>query len=65
MFTWLEKRFSPNPTARDIYGAIVARAREPSFYTQLGAQDTPEGRYELIALHLVLVLEKIGQSNPN
>ena len=39
----------------------MAQAREPAFYTDFGVADTPEGRYELIALHLVLALDRLGQ----
>jgi cytochrome b pre-mRNA-processing protein 3 len=46
---------------RDLYGAIVAQAREPAFYSAYGVPDTVEGRFDLIVLHLVLVLAQIGQ----
>ena len=61
MFTWLAKRSQTKRKARDLYGAVVAQARDPAFYTGLGVADTPEGRYELIALHLILTLDRLGQ----
>jgi cytochrome b pre-mRNA-processing protein 3 len=42
-----------------LYGAIVAQARTPAFYTLYGVADTVEGRFELIVLHLVLVLRRL------
>ncbi len=51
---------SPAPNIRDLYGAIVAQARKPAFYTGYGVPDTLEGRFDLIVLHLVLVLAQIG-----
>ena len=63
MFTWLAKRSQTKRKARDLYGAVVAQARNPVFYADLGVADTPEGRYELIALHLILALERLGQSD--
>ena len=59
MFTWLAKKSQPNAKARELYGAVVAQARTPAFYRTLGVADTPEGRYELIALHLVLTLDRL------
>jgi cytochrome b pre-mRNA-processing protein 3 len=47
--------------AGEIYGAIVTQARQPEFYARLGIPDTPVGRYEMVVLHLVLVLERIGK----
>ena len=52
---------SPTRSIRDLYGAIVAQAREPAFYSAYGVPDTVEGRFDLIVLHLVLVLAQIGQ----
>ena len=43
-----------------LYGAIVAQARSPAFYRDYGVSDTVEGRFELIVLHLVLVLRRLG-----
>ena len=44
-----------------LYGAIVAQARNAAFYASYGVPDTVEGRFELIVLHLVLVLRRFGQ----
>ena len=46
--------------AAELYGAVVAQARQPAFYAECGIEDTPEGRYELIVLHLVLLLERLS-----
>jgi len=51
----------PARSIRDLYGAIVAQAREPAFYSAYGVPDTVHGRFDLIVLHLVLVLAQIGQ----
>lgn len=61
MLTWLSKRSDRNRKARDLYGAVVTQARNPVFYTVYGVADNPEGRYELIALHLILTLNRLGQ----
>jgi cytochrome b pre-mRNA-processing protein 3 len=44
-----------------LYGAIVAQARSTAFYSSYGVPDTVEGRFEVIVLHLVLVLRRLGQ----
>jgi len=48
-----------------LYGMIVAQARSGAFYTDYGIPDTPEGRFELIVLHLVLVLRRLGSYPDN
>lgn len=38
---------------------VAAASRRPEFYRSLGIPDTIEGRFELLALHLVLVLRAL------
>jgi cytochrome b pre-mRNA-processing protein 3 len=47
--------------ARSLYGSIVTQARTRSFYAHWGVPDTAEGRFEMIVLHLVMVLRRLGQ----
>lgn len=42
-----------------IYAALVAQARAPWFYRELGVPDTVEGRFEMIALHGFIVLNRL------
>lgn len=54
--------FRRNPHSRSIhalYGMIVAQARSPAFYAGYGVPDTVQGRFDLIVLHLVLVLARL------
>ena len=46
-------------TIRALYGAIVAQARTPSFYAAYLVPDTVEGRFDMIVLHLALVLRRL------
>jgi len=45
--------------AINLYGAVVTQARDPALFTRLGVSDTPHGRYEMLVLHLALVLERL------
>jgi cytochrome b pre-mRNA-processing protein 3 len=44
--------------AEGLYAALVVRAREPVFYLGFGVADTRDGRFDLLALHAWLVLER-------
>ena len=46
-------------TIEAIYGMIVTQAREPLFYRDLGVPDTVNGRFDLLLLHLWMVLRRI------
>ncbi|HET7887269.1 MAG TPA: ubiquinol-cytochrome C chaperone family protein [Bradyrhizobium sp.] len=49
-------------TIEAIYGMIVTQTREPSFYRDLGVSDTVNGRFDLLVLHLWLVLRRLRSS---
>jgi cytochrome b pre-mRNA-processing protein 3 len=51
---------SPDDLIRILYGAIVAQARSAAFYAHYGVADSIEGRFELLVLHLVLALRRLG-----
>jgi cytochrome b pre-mRNA-processing protein 3 len=46
-------------TIEAIYGMIVTQAREPLFYRDLGVPDTVNGRFDLVLLHLWLLLRRL------
>jgi cytochrome b pre-mRNA-processing protein 3 len=62
MLEFLNARTDIRRKAGEIYGAIVTQARRPAFYAELGVPDTPSGRYEMVVLHLFLVLERLGHA---
>jgi cytochrome b pre-mRNA-processing protein 3 len=59
MLESLRTRAEARRKASEIYGAVVTQARAPYFYADLGVPDTPSGRYEMVTLHLFLVLERL------
>jgi cytochrome b pre-mRNA-processing protein 3 len=54
------RQFHPG-TIHTLYGAIVAQARRPEFYEEFGIPDTVEGRFEMIVLHLAVVVRRLGR----
>jgi cytochrome b pre-mRNA-processing protein 3 len=46
-------------TIETIYGMIVTQAREPLFYRDLGVPDTVNGRFDMLVLHLWMVLRRL------
>jgi cytochrome b pre-mRNA-processing protein 3 len=56
------RRSAQNRTIASFYGAIVAQARLPVFYVEFGVPDTVQGRFDLIVLHLVLLLRRLAKS---
>jgi cytochrome b pre-mRNA-processing protein 3 len=58
----LKRRDDPSSTASELYGRLVTQARTPALYAELGAPDTPDGRLELVILHLVLLLRRLADA---
>ncbi|MEQ8503821.1 MAG: ubiquinol-cytochrome C chaperone family protein [Rhodospirillales bacterium] len=66
MILSLFKRSSGLTAARGLYGDIVRQARLPVFYgKEGGVADSEDGRYDLILLHVFLVLERLGRITPD
>jgi len=58
-FSLLRSSRSPmRRTIETIYGAIVAQARLPGFYRAFEVPDTVDGRFDMVVLHLWLVLRR-------
>lgn len=50
--------------ARRLYTAILARARDPLFYEDFQVPDTLDGRFDMVALHVFLVLRRLKRDRP-
>jgi cytochrome b pre-mRNA-processing protein 3 len=60
---WL-RRLRPDAEGRRVaaerlYRDLVNQARMPVFYRELGVPDTPEGRFEMVGLHVALVVRRL------
>ena len=45
--------------AQQLYRDLVKHARMPVFYRELGVPDTPEGRFEMVGLHVALLVRRL------
>ena len=54
-----KSRIPSRGTIEAIYGMIVTQAREPLFYRDFGVPDTVNGRFDLLVLHLWMVLRRL------
>lgn len=59
MFLFKKRDSGRAMTIKRLYGAIVAQAREPIFYREMGVPDTVEGRFDFLVLHMHLVNERL------
>jgi cytochrome b pre-mRNA-processing protein 3 len=59
MFDRWFARKPPDDSSEEVYRRIVAQARRPEFYAGGGVPDSLDGRFEMLALHLFLVLHRL------
>jgi cytochrome b pre-mRNA-processing protein 3 len=62
MFQRLLSKNGPQAKIRSLYGAIVAQARAPVFYSRYGVPDTVEGRFDMVLLHVYLVWRRLSKA---
>jgi len=64
---FLQRLLKPGPArtvGEALYASTVAQARTPALYAALGAPDTPDGRFEVYTLHVLLVLQRLREIGP-
>ena len=47
-----------------LYTTAVAAARDPWFYTALGVPDTLDGRFDLVGIHVFLIIDRVRSEPP-
>lgn len=52
-------RSSTAKAADRLYASVVAQARQPVFYRDAEVPDTLDGRFDMITLHMILVLRRM------
>ena len=48
----------------ELYNEAVRAARQPYFYTVLGVPDTMDGRFDMVGLHVVLLIDRLSGLPP-
>lgn len=62
MASLLKRLFSGTGSpARALYLSIVEQSRRPEFFVEYGVPDTPTGRFEVLVLHLFLVMHRMRE----
>lgn len=56
---FLQQRREAAEAARALYERAVAQAREAAFYADLGVPDSLDGRFDMVALHVFLLLRRL------
>ncbi len=58
---WFRRRAKGEDVAHALYLTAVAQARQPVFYSDHGVPDSVDGRFELIVMHVYLLLRPLNK----
>ena len=65
---FLKRLFGPpaaeKEAAGSLYRAAVAQARDPAFYLNFGIADTVDGRFDMIVIHVMLIMRRLREAAP-
>ena len=50
-------------TARELLMTTIAQSRQPIFYSDLAVPDTFDGRFEMVSLHIGLIVAELTRQN--
>ncbi len=64
MLKWLFRQDPSKLAGQSLYAACAKEARNPFFYSDLAVPDTVEGRFELYALLVILLITRIKDEAP-
>jgi len=64
VFNQLLAKSPARVAAERLYAAAATQARAPALYTGMGAPDTVEGRFELLTLHMILLIDRLKDEPP-
>ena len=53
------QRFRSDDSTQLLYNRIVAQARQPVFYAEFGVPDTLDGRFDMIVLHIAILMRRL------
>jgi cytochrome b pre-mRNA-processing protein 3 len=63
VFSKLFRRDADRDAAHALYAGLVGQARHPDLYRRLDVPDTLDGRFDSVALHVFLVLNRLKRED--
>lgn len=64
IFEWYRGRKARIEAAAHLYDMAVTQSRLPAFYEALGVTDSIDGRFDLLTVHIFLIMDRLGALGP-
>jgi cytochrome b pre-mRNA-processing protein 3 len=65
MFGIFSKKKNLNKVAHNLFDHVIKQSRQVDFYTKLFVEDSLDGRFDLMAIHMAIILDKLNQHKNN
>lgn len=65
MFEFLSKKKALNDVGHKLFTSVIDQSRLASFYSELAVEDNLDGRFDLMSLHMAMILQKLDQNEQN
>ncbi|MDG1995043.1 MAG: ubiquinol-cytochrome C chaperone family protein [Emcibacteraceae bacterium] len=63
MFDFIFKNKKLNDSAHGLFSSVINQSREKVFYEKFLVEDSLDGRFDLMALHMALLLDKFDRND--
>lgn len=60
LFQWFKHKSRRQAIAQGLYQAALAQSRCPDFYAKLGVADTTDGHFDMLSLHISLLINRLN-----
>jgi cytochrome b pre-mRNA-processing protein 3 len=64
MFSFLKRNTRRQALIDGLHETLVLASRHPAFYSRMGVPDSIEGRFEMLSLHVILLLRRLSDLPP-
>ncbi len=61
LFQWLKDKKLRRAAASRLYQTTLRQSRDPAFYASWAVSDTMDGRFDVLSLHVALVMERLAR----
>lgn len=62
MFGFLSKKKTLNDVGHKLFSIVIEQSRAAIFYSELAVEDSLDGRFDLMSLHMAMILQKLDQN---
>jgi len=61
MFSFFSRHDKIKDSAHSLFAEVVNQARQKAFYTEFSVPDSLDGRFDMVILHMVILLDRFDQ----